>query len=134
LRVQLLIAFLLGVIAAFLGALVLGHGPSPIYAQTVDPGGGYVMGTSNYGEQGGKNMIWVLNATEKAAPKICLYEANAGRLNLVFARNIAYDFLYDQYPGREDSQAPSVSEVFKETKKKRDESRQPAGNPPPGGK
>ena len=125
-RIQILIAFLLGVIATLLAVLVFGHGPLPTYAQTVDPGGGYVMGTSNYGEQGGRNMIWLLNATEKGAPHLCLYEANAGRLSLVFSRNVTYDFMFDQYPGTETSQSPSVSEVFKETKKKRDESRTPA--------
>jgi hypothetical protein len=138
LRIQLVIAFLLGVIATLLSVIVFGHGPAPLYAQTIDSGGGgFVMGTSNYGEQGGKNMIWILNATERNAPHLALYEANAGRLSLVFERNVSYDFMFDQYPGREDSQSPSVSEVFRDTKKTREEGRTPTGAstpPPPPGK
>ena len=118
-----MIAFLLGVIAALLGALVFGNPPQTALAQAVDSGGGYVMGTDNYFENGGRNQLWVLNATERGAPKLCLYEAREGRFSLVFARNLTYDFMYDQYPARADAQVPSVQEVFRETKQKQEDAR-----------
>ena len=130
LRTNYLIAFLLGVIATMLGVLVFGKGPQPAFAQTVEGGAGYVAATSNYFENGGRNQLWLLNATEKGAPKLCLYEAREGRFSLVFARNLTYDFMYDQYPARADAQVPSVQEVFNETKKKRDDAQTPKGEKP----
>ena len=122
-RTNYMIAFLLGVIATLLGALVFGNPPQAAFAQSVDSGGGFVAGTANYFENGGRNQLWVLNATERGAPKLCLYEAREGRFSLVFARNLTYDFMYDQYPARADAQVPSVQEVFRETKQKQDDAR-----------
>lgn len=129
-RLQLLIAFLLGVIATLLGVLVFGHGPAPLYAQSVDNHGGFAMGTANYFENGGKNQLWLVDTREKAAPHLCLYEARENGLTLKYARNIQYDFMMDQWPTREDAQSPSVTEAYNMTEKKRKEARQPpAGGP-----
>jgi hypothetical protein len=136
LRINYVIAFLLGVIASLLGVIVFGNGPMPTFAQTSDSGGGFVAATAN-AEAGGKNILWLLNATERNAPRLCVYEAKEGKMTLAFSRNLTYDFMYDQYPGRADAHIPSVSEVYKETKQKRDEERKAAqptggttGSPP----
>lgn len=128
-RVNYLIAFLLGVIASLLGMLVFGQAPAPLFAQTAEGGNGYIAATANT-QPGARDLLWLVNATEKGAPRLCVYEAKEGRFSLLFARNVAYDFMYDQYPGRPDAHNPTVEEVFKETKKKREEERKP---PPPAG-
>lgn len=128
-RVNHVIAFLLGVIATLLAVIVFANPPAPLFAQTVGDGGGFVAATANYYENGGRNLLWLINATEKGAPRLCLYEAQAGRFSLVFARNITYDFMYDQYPARADAQIPSVQDVFNETKKKREKEREATGSP-----
>jgi hypothetical protein len=123
---QTLNAFLLGVIATFLGILVFGAPPRPTQAQTVDAGGGYVVGTVPL-DPAGRNFVWVLNAADKGSPRLAMYEAKETGLILKFSRNLTYDFLYDQFPARADSHIPSVEDVFRETKKKRDEERKGGG-------
>ncbi len=126
-RINYLIAFMLGVIACLLAVLVFGNPPATLHAQTADDGGGFVVATANT-QPGAKDILWLLNATERGAPRLCVYEVREGRMALLFSRNVTYDFMYDQFPGRSDSQSPSVEEVFKETKKKReDERKAPTG-------
>jgi len=132
LRIQYLNAFLLGAIAAFLGVIAFGpaRGDGSIaQAQSVDSGGGYTVGTVPL-DPAARNFVWILNATDKGAPRLCVYEARETGLTLKFARNVTYDFMYDQFPSRADAQIPSVQDVFNETKKKREDERK-AGEKPP---
>lgn len=121
-RTQQAIAFLLGVIATLLGAIVFGNAPAPIQAQTVSSNGGYIAATANYFENGGRNMLWLVSF-EKGSPHLCLYEAKEGNIALKYARNLTYDFMFDQYPSTQGSHTPSVKEVYDVTEKARKEAR-----------
>lgn len=125
-RIQHVTAFFLGVIATLLGVLVFGQPPAPLFAQTAGEGGGFVAATANT-QPGAKDILWLVNASEKGAPRLCVYEVRENRISLMFARNLTYDFMYDQYPARPDAHVPSVEEVFRETKKKREDERKPSG-------
>lgn len=125
-RIQYVNAFLLGVIATFLGVLVLGGPERALHAQgTVDGGNGYIVGTAQV-DPAAKNFVWVLNATERGAPRLCIYEAKDTSIALKYARNLTYDFQYDQFPARADSHIPSVQDVMNENKKKREAERKGA--------
>ena len=125
LRIQYVTAFLLGVIATFLGVIVFEAPRQPLSAQTVDGGGGYVVGTAQV-DPAAKNFVWVLNATERGSPRLCIYEARETSIALKYARNLTYDFWYDQFPARADSHIPAVQDVMNENKKKREAERKGA--------
>ncbi|GIW71592.1 MAG: hypothetical protein KatS3mg102_1134 [Planctomycetota bacterium] len=117
-RLQLVIAFLLGIIAALLGVLVFGQpAAQPVWAQTAAGAGGLFGVTANT-DPGSTNMIWLID-TRTEDPKLSIYEMRESRLNLVAVRNIKYDQMYDQYPGQPNAQRPSVDQVRKEVMQRR---------------
>ena len=120
-RVQVTIAFLLGVIATLLAVLVFGQHQPPVYAQTT--AGGFMMAGTGNAEPGGRNLLWVIDG-KTDTPRMALYEWDGGRLKLHASRNIKYDLEFDQYPPKKNSQIPSVQDVYRETEKARRERRQ----------
>lgn len=118
-RIQLVIAFTLGIIAALLGVLVLGERrPEVAYAQAAAGGGG-IFGVTGNTQPGAKDILWLIDARTDE-PRLLIYEnKEAGRLQLLAARNIKYDLMYDQYPGTASAQRPSVEQVRKEVTRNR---------------
>jgi hypothetical protein len=119
-RVQITLAFLLGIAVTFMAVLVFTP-RNGVEAQATASSNGMV-GISATPAVGGGNYLWLVNARSDT-PRLCLYEWSGNRLKLNAARNITYDFMFDQYPSRSGSHDPSVRDVFKETSKQRKDSK-----------
>lgn len=114
-RISLAIAFLLGVCATLLAVLVF-RPPQVLFADS-SSATGYVAVAGN-AQPGARDVLWLVDV-KSDTPKLVQYESKEGRLALVCARNIKYDFVYDQYP--KDGQTPSVAQVAKDTEQLRKE-------------
>lgn len=115
-RTQLLVAFLLGVCVALFAALVATAGRGLPEARAQGSGNAEwlaVPGNSGQG-QGQKEVLWVLDA--KGSRLVC-YQLNAGRLQLVFVRNIVYDTKFEEFP-TPSTQMPAVKDVYEKIKEK----------------
>ncbi len=123
-RTQLVIAFLLGAAVALLATLVFtDRSAQPTYAQSAAGGGGFFGVTANT-QPGSQDIIWLIDGRTDT-PRLNVYEIKSGRLNLVSARNIKYDFQLDEFPPK--TQQPSVKEVYEETEKARKDARRGPG-------
>ena len=126
-RISAAIAFLLGVCATLLAVLVF-KPEQVLHADALNSGG--FVGVAGNAQPGARDVLWLVDV-KSDTPKLCIYEVKEGRLSLIAARNVKYDFMYDQFPATRDAQTPSVQDVFKDTEKKRQEERKPP--PPPAG-
>jgi len=124
-RLQVTIAFLLGVVATLLAVLVFAPHNQIVLAdgQGMTSAGGGMFGITGNADPGGKNLLWIVDS-KSDTPRLCLYEWENGRLLLHAARNIRYDFMYDQFPGKPNAHRPTVEEVYKETEQQRQKNRQ----------
>jgi hypothetical protein len=129
LRTSLAVAFLLGVCATLLAVDVFR--PAPLQAVRADSstGAGFV-GVAGNAQPGARDILWLID-TRNDTPHLCLYEVKEGRLSLVAARNVKYDFMYDWYPAAKDSQTPSVEQAFKETEQARKDRAKQGGDKKP---
>lgn len=116
-RLQVTIAFFLGVIATLLAVIVFGPRSEVVYAQSSSGTGGFVGVTGN-ATPGGRNILWLVEASSDT-PHLALYEWEGGRLRLHASRNIRYDFMFDQWPAKSNAQDPSVQEAYDKTEKQR---------------
>jgi len=121
-RIQVTIAFLLGVIATLLAVLVLGGRGEIALADSA--ASGQVLAVSGNNQPGSNNFLWLVDA-QSDTPHLALYEWQGKRLVLQAARNIKYDLSFDQYPGTKNSHRPTVQEAYRQTEKARKNSRRP---------
>jgi hypothetical protein len=107
LRAQVIIAFLLGVVAALGAALVLTTtqpGFPQAHAQT--SGNNDMLALMGNGNQGqSKDNIFIVDSK---ALRLAVYSYNNGNLNLACVRNIQYDLKFQEFPGKSN---PSVAQV-----------------------
>lgn len=111
-RTNFAIAFLLGVCATLLAVLVFRPAPAaPLFADAVNAGG--FVGVAGNSQPGAKDILWLVDA-KGDTPRLCVYEVREqGRLTLLSARNIKYDFQLDKWPTAKDAQSPAVEDVRK---------------------
>ncbi|MEZ0230473.1 MAG: hypothetical protein ACAI25_17760 [Planctomycetota bacterium] len=111
LRTQLVIAFLLGAVVALSAALVVGAGRLGLpeaYAQTAGNNEVVaIMGTMNTGKGPTDNLYLVDSKTMRLA----IYKWNGQYLELGAVRNMTYDLKFEEYPGKNQPQKPSVEEM-----------------------
>ena len=128
-RVNLAIAFLLGVIGSMLAVLVF-RPPQLTFADAVTAPG-YVAVAGN-AQPGSKDVLWLVD-TKSDTPHLVVYSLDGGRLSILAARNIRYDFQLDVWPTNGMPQSPTVQEVYSATKEARDKAKLPPGGGKPGG-
>lgn len=121
-RIQVTIAFLLGIIATLLAVLVFGDRGGVALADS--GASGQVLAVSGNNNPGANNFLWLVDA-KSDTPHLTLYEWQGKRLVLQAARNIKYDLAFDQFPGTASAQKPTVQEAFRQTEKARKDSRRP---------
>ncbi len=110
------IAFLLGVCAALLAVLVF-RPVQVIEAQSVMSNGPFVA-VSSAGQPGGRDLLWLVD-TRGEDTKLCVYElAEQDHLYLRSARNIRYDFMFEQFPAASHKHTPPVKDVFEQMREK----------------
>jgi hypothetical protein len=118
-RTQLVIAFLLGTVAALLLVLVTtnGRGAFPeAFAQTAANNRLVVVG-GNGGSQQNRDTIFVIDSETK---RLAVYQLNNGKLSLMAVRNLTYDMEFEEYanPKAGGPQDPTVRAVQEHVKKK----------------
>lgn len=110
-RGQLVIAFLLGAVAALGFALVSQHDPfAPAWAQASSSGAKFTMVTGT-GTQGQSRDILFL--FDEETRRLAIYEYKDGSLSLGAIRNIEYELRFETYSGRGKDQNPTVKEMKK---------------------
>jgi hypothetical protein len=111
LRTQLVIAFLLGAVVALSAALVVGAGRIGLpeaYAQTSSNNDMVaVMGTMNTQKGPCDNLYIVDSKTMRMA----VYQWNGQQMVLGAVRNMTYDLKFEEFPGKNKPQSPTVEEM-----------------------
>jgi hypothetical protein len=107
-RTHVAIAFLLGVVFALTGALVMttGRGGLPEASAQVSGNNDMIamMGTMNTGK-GPTDNFYIIDSKSM---RLAIYQWNGQSLTLGSVRNMMYDFKPEQWP---DNQKPSVKDV-----------------------
>jgi hypothetical protein len=109
-RKNVAIAFLLGLLIATYGSMLLRAPQAPVQADAIHDGG-YV-GVAGNAQPGAKDIMWLVD-THGDSPHLVCYQLDQGRLMIAAARNIRYDFMLDQWPINGAPQDPTVQAVFK---------------------
>ncbi len=111
LRTQLVVAFLLGAVVALSAALVVGTGRVGLpeaYAQTAGNNEMLaIMGTMNQGK-GPTDNVYIIDSK---AMRLAIYKWNGQNLELGAVRNMTYDMKFEEFPGKNQPQKPSVEEM-----------------------
>ena len=115
-RTQFFVAFLLGVVLALSGALVVtqGRGPLPeAHAQTAGNNDLVaIMGTMNTGKGPTDNLYLV----DSKSMRLAIYKWNGQTLELGAVRNMTYDLKFEEFPGKGQSQKPTVEDMREATR------------------
>jgi hypothetical protein len=101
------------VIIGLLTALIFSVNSSRTQALAQGAAAGNMTAVTGNTDSQARDLLYLVDTTAKS---LCVYECQGGRLNLVAARNIKFDFLLDEWRPR--TQKPSVKEVYDETRKK----------------
>jgi hypothetical protein len=110
-KTQLVVAFLLGTVVALGAALILGTGRVGLpeaHAQTAGNNEMLaLMGTMNTGKGPCDNFYIIDSKTLRLA----IYRWNGQNLELGAVRNMTYDLKFEEFPGKNQPQKPSVEEM-----------------------
>ena len=111
-RVQVSIAFLLGIIATLLAVMVFTPQQPLVQAQTSGQTSG-LTAVTGASDAGARNNIWLVDQSTDT-PRLAMYEWDGNRMTLHTVRNIRYDMQLDQWPTQDRAHRPTVREIFRQ--------------------
>lgn len=111
LRTQLVIAFLLGAVVALSAALVVGAGRVGLPEAYAQSSGNNemvaLMGTMNT-QKGPCDNVYVVDSKTM---RMAVYQWNGQNMTLGAVRNMTYDLKFEEWPGKNKPQSPTVEEM-----------------------
>ncbi len=111
LRTQLVVAFLLGAVVALSAALVVGAGRIGLpeaHAQTAGNNEMIaIMGTMNT-QKGPCDNVYIVDSKTL---RLAVYQWNGQQMVLGAVRNMTYDLKFEEFPGKNQPQKPTVEEM-----------------------